>query len=104
MLLVGVAVTQLHEGRTVTDLMGLVDELTYRNYAHNRMLSPHISPERWQKAYGDTAAMEKRFHAEQFPSCPCVDATGLYVCNQPSTVYRTDYESPMCAKCDKERP
>jgi hypothetical protein len=40
----------------------------------------------------------------QLLPCPCVDATGMYTCNRPSTVFRTDYESPMCGACSKERP
>lgn len=33
----------------------LVDYLTYSNYAHNRNLAPHITPERWKKVYGADA-------------------------------------------------
>jgi hypothetical protein len=44
----------------------VVDDLTYRNYVHNRQISPHISVERWTKAYGpNTAAMEERFQRDQ---------------------------------------
>lgn len=43
-----------------------IDELTYRNYAHNRRISPQVTPERWEKAYGPNAvAMEERFQREQ---------------------------------------
>lgn len=42
----------------------LVDELTYTNYAHNRRLSPHITPERWAKIYPNAEAMEARFTAD----------------------------------------
>ena len=40
----------------------IVDELTYRSYAHNRRLSPDVSPERWMAVFGEDAAqMEERF-------------------------------------------
>lgn len=42
----------------------LIDELTYRSYAYNRLRSPDISPERWSKIYGDTKLMEIKFHNE----------------------------------------
>lgn len=46
-------------------ILELVDELTYRNYAHNRRISPGVTPERWAKAYGPTAAaMEARYQRE----------------------------------------
>lgn len=43
----------------------IIDTLTYISYAHNRMLSPEISPERWEKVYGPTAEMEQRFQEQQ---------------------------------------
>lgn len=33
----------------------IVDYLTYANYAHNRNLAPHITPESWKKVYGAQA-------------------------------------------------
>lgn len=39
----------------------IIDELTFRNYAHNRMLSPHISPEQWALIYANVPEMEERF-------------------------------------------
>lgn len=42
----------------------LIDELTYTNYAHNRRISPHISPERWARIYPNAEAMERRFKTE----------------------------------------
>ncbi len=51
---------------TIRTLTELIDELTYRNYEHNRRISPHVTPERWAKSYGPTvAAMEERFQREQ---------------------------------------
>ena len=42
----------------------IVDELTYRSYAHNRQLSPDVAPERWMAVFGEGAAqMEERFTA-----------------------------------------
>lgn len=44
----------------------LVEELTYRSYAHNRNLAPHIKPETWVKAYGDSVPeMEARYLRER---------------------------------------
>lgn len=49
----------------IDSLLGIVDELTYINYRHNRNLSPHITPERWEKSYGPQAkAMEERYQQE----------------------------------------
>jgi hypothetical protein len=42
----------------------VVDYLTYCNYAHNRRISPHITPERWAKIYPNAAAMEAKFQAD----------------------------------------
>jgi len=51
---------------TIRTLTELIDELTYRNYEHNRRISPHVSPKRWAKSYGpSTEAMEERFQREQ---------------------------------------
>ena len=43
---------------------GLVDELTYISYAHNRKLSPEVSSERWAAIYPNAAAMERRYQEE----------------------------------------
>jgi len=44
----------------------VVSELTYLSYAHNRCLSPEITPERWARIFGEhTAELEARFQAEQ---------------------------------------
>lgn len=43
----------------------IVSDLTYINYAHNRRMSPHITPEQWAQIYGpSTPAMEERFQKE----------------------------------------
>ena len=44
---------------------GIVSELTYRSYAHNRMISPEITPERWAKVFAGAAQMEERFQKEK---------------------------------------
>lgn len=44
---------------------GIVDYLTYVNFAHNRRLSPEVTVERWEKIYGpNTRAMEEQFQKE----------------------------------------
>lgn len=43
----------------------IVDELTYRNYAHNRALAPHITPQRWARIYPRADELEARYQAEQ---------------------------------------
>jgi hypothetical protein len=44
----------------------MVSELTYMNYAHNRNISPEITPERWEKVYGPrTPEMELRYQNEK---------------------------------------
>lgn len=44
----------------------IIDELAYRNYRHNRELSPNITPERWAVVYGRaTAKMEGRYQYEK---------------------------------------
>ena len=46
--------------------LGIVDDLTYGNYAHNRRRSPEVTPERWIKVYGEPAVqMEERFKREK---------------------------------------
>jgi hypothetical protein len=30
----------------------IVDYLTYQSYAHNRLIAPHISVQRWEKVWG----------------------------------------------------
>lgn len=51
--------------RKIDSLIDLVDELTYRNYRHNRNISPNITVERWEKCYGpNTQAMETRYQQE----------------------------------------
>ena len=34
------------------DPMAIVQDLTFQNYAHNRRISPHVTPERWERVYG----------------------------------------------------
>jgi hypothetical protein len=46
---------------------GLVDYLSYQCYAHNRRISPHVSPYEWESVFGkDTAKMELRFALEEY--------------------------------------
>lgn len=40
-------------------------ELDYMSYRANRIVSPHISPERWKKIYKNVDEMEKRFQNEK---------------------------------------
>ncbi len=50
----------------IDELLCIVSDLTYRNYCHNRKMSPDVSPERWEKMYGASApAMEIRFQEEK---------------------------------------
>lgn len=39
----------------------LMDELTFRSYAHNRMMFPDVQPERWAAIFQNVPAMEERF-------------------------------------------
>jgi|DEB0MinimDraft_12_1074336.scaffolds.fasta_scaffold62294_2 hypothetical protein len=39
----------------------IIDYLTFRNYCHNRLLSPNIPAEKWIKIYKDQPAFEKLF-------------------------------------------
>lgn len=39
--------------------------LTYSNYAHNRRISPHVTPEQWEKVYGsDSPKLEAAYQRE----------------------------------------
>lgn len=38
----------------------LMDELTFRSYAHNRMMFPDVQPERWAAIFQNVPAMEER--------------------------------------------
>jgi|GEM_PF-4377488 hypothetical protein len=43
-------------------MKAVIDELVFRSYVHNRMMSPDISPERWALIYGPSVAdMEERY-------------------------------------------
>lgn len=44
---------------------GVLDFLMYANYAHNRRISPHITPRSWKAVYPNVDAMEARFQAEE---------------------------------------
>ena len=56
-------VIDLREG---IDPMKIVNELTYQNYAHNRKIAPHVTPERWVKAFGPSVTqMEERLQNEK---------------------------------------
>ena len=42
----------------------LFSELTYASYAHQRRISPEVSPERWAKIFPRAQAMEARYQEE----------------------------------------
>lgn len=42
----------------------IVDELTYRSYAHNRRMFPHVAPERWAVIFSNAEALEARYLRE----------------------------------------
>ena len=44
----------------------ILDELTYINYAHNRLLAPDISPKEWANIFGQKPVerMEQRLKEE----------------------------------------
>jgi hypothetical protein len=43
----------------------LIGYLTYRSYAHNRKLSPEVTPEQWETVFGASVKeMEARFQRE----------------------------------------
>jgi len=39
----------------------LIDELTFRSYAHQRTMFPDVQPERWAAIFQNVPAMEERF-------------------------------------------
>lgn len=39
----------------------IIDELTYRSYAHNRRMFPQTTPEQWAVIFPNVPAMEARF-------------------------------------------
>lgn len=47
------------------DPLGLIDELTYSSYAHNRDVAPHITPASWARVYPKAAELEARYQAER---------------------------------------
>lgn len=59
----------------------IISDLVYINYAHNRDISPEISPERWSQIYGDTTNMEARYRKE-----------------------KSEFQTMQCAKCSKTLP
>ena len=50
----------------------VVDELTYRSYAHNRIVSPEVSPSRWAVLFPTQADLEARFRKDYLPTHPCL--------------------------------
>lgn len=46
------------------DEEAIVDELTYRCYAHNRRLAPHLTAEQFAPHFASAAALEARFQQE----------------------------------------
>lgn len=57
-------------------MSNLFDLLTYRSYAHNRLESPEVSPERWARIFPNAAAMEKRF-VREFEAALMQSTTGI---------------------------
>ena len=55
-----------YDGRPMT-AEGIVSELTYNNYAHNRRISPDITIEGFERMFGKALVekMEARFQKEQ---------------------------------------
>jgi hypothetical protein len=46
-------------------IAALIDELSYRSYAHNREQAPHISPQSWAKVVPNAEQMEERYQREK---------------------------------------
>lgn len=45
--------------------LDLVQDLVYVNYAHNRRIAPHVTPQQWEKVYGpEVWRMEEQFQLE----------------------------------------
>lgn len=57
-------------------MSNLFDLLTYQSYAHNRLESPEVSPERWARIFPNAAAMEKRF-VREFEAALMQSTTGI---------------------------
>lgn len=55
----------------------IIDELTYRNYRHNRGLRPDIEPADWVRVYPTAQAMERRYRAERYAHHICDDCGGV---------------------------
>lgn len=53
-----------YTGTLIRDLMSTANELVYASYAHNRRISPEVSPQRWAQIYKNAAEMETRFQSE----------------------------------------
>jgi len=49
--------------------MNVINELTYRSYRWNRLLTPEVDAARWQLIFGPAAIeMEARFQRERLES------------------------------------
>lgn len=59
----------LHAGVTVMKAEALIadaiDRLTYAAYKEARERSPHVTPRRWKKVFGDTRALEAQYQKEK---------------------------------------
>jgi hypothetical protein len=50
---------------STSTLPTLIDSLTYSSYAHNRQLTPSVTPEQWSAIFGErTAILERRYQDE----------------------------------------
>lgn len=57
--------TKVYTPKSTEDVHNIVSDLTYINYRHNRQISPHVTPERWEKVYGpSTKMMEFQYQRE----------------------------------------
>lgn len=43
----------------------ILDKLTYWSYAHNRRISPEITPEQWATVWPGAPALEAKFQEEE---------------------------------------
>jgi hypothetical protein len=83
----------------------LIDTLTYISYAHNRTISPDISPERWAKIFPDAQRLEWRYETEVlFPPCEMEFEVSGYKCGKPSILGAirmgdTSAEVHLCGEC-----
>ena len=54
----------VHPKMNDDEISAMLTELYYRSYRQQRILFPHVAPEKWELIFGSTMLMEKKYQSE----------------------------------------